>query len=486
MVIIAIFKCGYDMVIKYKFVVIITSLLLIFSMTLAGINYSISLENEKEQIKNQSLSLSVENINNEIQRNIVEPFIISSLMANDTFLKDWLLNKENDVSKIAHYLQTFREKYHLFSTFLVSQKTLHYYTSDGLLETISLKNKHNSWYFDFIKFADNHEINLDFNSKISKHKMLFINYKIYDNSNTLIGVTGVALEMSKIDTLLSHFKNDYHLDVAFFNEDGLQVLPNVDNISIDKIPYLKPHKDKIINKKLQTFSYIHNDEEYLVKTKFIDNLNLYLTVTAKISDFTSSTKDMLFINILSSLIMTLIISYILYAIIRVYSRRLEHLSTHDTLTQLSNRRDFESKFEKLLSQQKRVQKDICILFLDIDNFKNINDTHGHIVGDHILKRLANILEKNFRESDIVARWGGEEFAIVMYATSIYDANIISDTLRTKIESDTELYELCGDVVTVSIGLTKVQSADTLDSVIARVDEAMYQSKTNGKNQVTIL
>ena len=134
---------------KYKIVVVISLLLITLSISITFINYFVSLNSTERHLKTQSLPLSLDNIYTEIQKYIIEPYLVSSMMANDTFVQDWILNDEVNNHKIQEYLDAVKNKYEMFATFLVSEKTGNYYTQDGLLEKIEKENPNNSWYFKF-------------------------------------------------------------------------------------------------------------------------------------------------------------------------------------------------------------------------------------------------------------------------------------------------------------------------------------------------
>lgn len=124
---------------KYKVVFIISFLLISLSVGSSVMNYKKSLDETQLQLKESSMPLSIDNIYTEVQKNLIEPTLVSSMMANDTFLKDWLMNDEQDVFKISKYLEMVKNKYNMFSTFLVSDKSNNYYTSKGMLEKVKEK-----------------------------------------------------------------------------------------------------------------------------------------------------------------------------------------------------------------------------------------------------------------------------------------------------------------------------------------------------------
>ncbi|HEY5715887.1 MAG TPA: hypothetical protein VIS54_05680 [Psychromonas sp.] len=135
---------------RYQIVTIITFLLVTLSLIISVVNYQVSLKSAQVQLRERALPLTVDNIYTEIQKHIIEPNLIASMMAQDTFLKEWLIFHEDDVDKISTYLETIKNKYKMFTTFLVSEKTRNYYTTHGLLEKVVEGNPNNAWYFRFM------------------------------------------------------------------------------------------------------------------------------------------------------------------------------------------------------------------------------------------------------------------------------------------------------------------------------------------------
>ncbi|MDX1796878.1 MAG: PDC sensor domain-containing protein, partial [Hydrogenovibrio sp.] len=176
-----------------KIVAIISFLLVFLSIAISLINFSVSLQSKQTELKTRSLPLSVDNIYTEIQRNIIQPNLISSLMSHDTFVRHWLLYEENDDSKIQSYLETIQKKYGMFLAFLVSEKTLRYYSQKGFVERLTKKDPNNLWYFRFRKTQQAHEINLDYNDQFGNNMIMFINHKIVDKHGKLLGATGIGM-----------------------------------------------------------------------------------------------------------------------------------------------------------------------------------------------------------------------------------------------------------------------------------------------------
>jgi diguanylate cyclase (GGDEF)-like protein/PAS domain S-box-containing protein len=170
-------------------------------------------------------------------------------------------------------------------------------------------------------------------------------------------------------------------------------------------------------------------------------------------------------------------------------RRLNEMSQiarTDVLTRISNRTHLEGRLRALLAEFDNAQNMAGILFMDIDHFKKVNDTHGHEIGDKVLCMVANTFRHALRATDTIGRWGGEEFVALLH--DIFDDKMLFKTaekVRTLIEASCLDLDSQNLRVTVSIGATRPYSNDTPESIIRRADELMYRSKQAGRNRVTI-
>ena len=161
--------------------------------------------------------------------------------------------------------------------------------------------------------------------------------------------------------------------------------------------------------------------------------------------------------------------------------RLEDISTLDPLTGLKNRRYFAHNFHDECAQSLRRNESMTLLFLDLDHFKVVNDTHGHHFGDLALKATSHCLVEQCRPYDTVVRWGGEEFVILLQATDETTAFHFAERIRRAIE--TGFTPALPFHLTISIGLAQYKDNDTLESLIDRADKALYHAKQTGRNKV---
>lgn len=165
-------------------------------------------------------------------------------------------------------------------------------------------------------------------------------------------------------------------------------------------------------------------------------------------------------------------------------KELEYLSSHDNLTSLFNRHHFNEVLKNEVEQYKRYSSNnFSLAILDLDYFKKVNDTYGHQVGDDILIETAHIMNGSIRESDVLARWGGEEFVLLLPHTNKHEAKIVVEKIRTSLEN--YIFETVGQV-TISGGLSEINQGDTSTSLLKRIDDALYKAKDSGRNQVQVI
>lgn len=157
---------------------------------------------------------------------------------------------------------------------------------------------------------------------------------------------------------------------------------------------------------------------------------------------------------------------------------LKQLATTDPLTGTWNRRHFQQVIAAEIKQALRYGRQLSLLLFDLDHFKSINDHHGHQVGDQVLVALTRLLQRNLRSTDVLARWGGEEFAVVMPHCGANEAASLAEKLRALI-AGWEFTDV--GCVTVSCGLAEYQPPETLDSWLKRADDALYAAKSSGRN-----
>lgn len=192
------------------------------------------------------------------------------------------------------------------------------------------------------------------------------------------------------------------------------------------------------------------------------------------------------VSIISYMVTTIVINVIAFLFAfnnDRFQKQLEILTVTDALTELGNRRAFMDKVGDMVDLYRRLHLPACLLYLDVDSFKRINDLYGHEEGDRILINIADCLTTTLRKTDSIYRLGGDEFVILVEGTNQEQAALLAEKVRYNVE---QLQLSSGENISVSIGGSEVTKADSGKSWTSRADKALYQAKNAGKNKVAFI
>ena len=166
-----------------------------------------------------------------------------------------------------------------------------------------------------------------------------------------------------------------------------------------------------------------------------------------------------------------------------YHEIIFQMTVTDGLTNLANRKQLDAVLQEEIARARRHERDLAVLMLDIDHFKGINDTYGHLVGDSVLRNLATILQRRLRPTDRLGRYGGEEFCAILPETSLLNAARIAEELRALVEAHSFVAEDTPVRVTVSIGAGALEAGMSVADMYRSADEMLYKAKRTGRNRV---
>jgi len=167
-----------------------------------------------------------------------------------------------------------------------------------------------------------------------------------------------------------------------------------------------------------------------------------------------------------------------------YISELTENAIFDSLTGIYNKKEILEYLKKNLQNYKRYKKEpFSVMIFDIDYFKKVNDTYGHLAGDYILKQFVKIIKKLIRKSDILGRFGGEEFILILPNTKLSGAMKLARRIKDAIENYTFMFDNKPIKITTSIGITSSSLQDDVDTILMRADEALYEAKRKGRNRI---
>ena len=471
---------------KIRFFSILIALLISGFAATSLIGYYVAHDSMTDQIEETTLPLTSDNIYSEIQRDLLNPIFISSLMAQDTFVRDWTIAGEVDETAIIRYLGEIQKRYGTVTSFFVSEKTKNYYHPDGIIKKVSIDDPQDLWYFRVRNLNEDYEVNVDTDTADKNSINIFINYRVFDYSRRFIGVTGVGLAVSSVKQMISSYQTRYGREVYFINSEGFVTLNSSDN----SIPYNIRQKEGIKHIATQILTspgyrgtYEKNGRTVFLNSRIVPEFNWYLIVEQLEDDAGKRIQKTLFINIGISLFISLIILFFAFLTIRGYQRRLEEMASTDELTGAANRQVFDMIFDQILKTSRRRREPMSIIICDLDNFKAINDEYGHQAGDFALKSFADTVREESRSSDVLCRWGGDEFLLLLADCDVQQAQLVAEKIRNKVESHSISYKNREIHLTISIGLSELDKRDDSDSLFKRADDALYVAKEKGRNRV---
>jgi diguanylate cyclase (GGDEF)-like protein len=472
---------------KLYFIAAITVLLLLGFLATSFISYFVAQRSLSKHIAEDMLPLTSDNIYSEIQRDLLTPILISSLMAHDTFVRDWAVQGEGDELKIQNYLLEIQKKYQTITAFFVSDRTRKYYHASGILKTVDNQEPGDAWYFRVREQTQPYEINVDTDTADRGRLSIFINYRVLDNGGNFIGATGVGLSVNAVTQLIETYQRRYGRKIYFVDREGDVTLHGSGfavEAQIRKRPGLAKFATQILTTPSMSFSYVAaNGGNVYVNSRLVPEFGWYLLVEQQDDPGEARIQQTLFINILVSLIITAVVLAIAYFTLSGYQRRLEQMATTDKLTGAANRQVFDMIFEHVVKLAARRDKPVSVINIDIDYFKAINDTYGHQGGDIVIQAVADIIRQNIRDADTLCRWGGEEFLLLLDDCALDDACARADIIRNAVKNHRVSFGRDAIGVTISLGVAQYRRAEPLLTLIGRSDAALYTAKQQGRDQV---
>ena len=459
------------------------------STTLIG--YYSALNTLRSGIVQSELPLTSDNVYSEIQRDLVRPVLIASMMANDTFLHDWIKQGERDPAQIGRYLQEIQRRYGAFTSFFVSERSRTYFQSRGILKQVRRDEPRDAWYFRVQKMPEPYEINVDIDMANQDSMAFFINYRVLDEQGQFLGATGVGLSVDSVVKLIEQYQKRYNRSIFLVNSKGQVVLTAAADgplqlragkalSSLESLDDLTQQMPTPVD---GNYQYRHQNTNHYLNVRFIPELKVFLFVDqddskqlAKLHQSLGASLALCFLIIAGVLVLVALA-------LRGYQKRLEHLAASDPLTGLANRRGFWLLALQSCATARRLQQPQALLMLDLDHFKTLNDTHGHQAGDIVLQGFADFLRSTLRESDVLCRFGGEEFLLLLRDSDLAQAACIAEKLRAELALQHFFYEDKALQLTASIGVTELIEPNDLQAALSRADKALYQAKNNGRNCV---
>lgn len=474
---------------RYRLILVVAMLLLIGFGGTSLVYFQTSRNAIRTSILENELPLSSNNVYSEFQKDLLRPVFVSSLMAADTFLRDWVLEGEREPEKMIRYLAEIKNRYQATTSYFISDRSLNYYHFSGISRQIDLKDPNDHWFVEAKTASEPYQINLDENMEENRRLTVFINYRVLDYQGNFLGVTGVGLALDSVSRLIQEYQRNFRRNIYFIDKQGMVRLHSnhdlANQVNLRETPGISDLLEKILAADHGSFTYQRGGETILLTTRHIPELGWYLLIELDESRAIAPIQRGLVVNLGLGLLVILCTILIITITINAFHKRLEAMATTDSLTGLNNRPVFDHVSGKYLAMAQREQRPLALILFDIDLFKEVNDHFGHGMGDAVIQSVAGIAKVELRESDLICRWGGDEFAILLPRCTLEDAVLRAEKIRQRVAASGSLHleELR---VSVSMGATLATRTDSIQSLFARADQALYLAKDQGRNRVVTL
>lgn len=475
---------------RKKLYVVVALILLLVAGFLATslISYFVARDSMATQISEQSLPLTSDNIYSEIQRDLLRPVLISSLMASDTFLRDWTVAGERDPEQVRLYLAEIQQKYDTITAFFISDRTLNYYHSTGIVKQVDPQTEEDAWYARVRNMREPYEINIDADTVDRNRLSVFINYRMLDQRGNYLGATGVGLAVSSVTTLINNYQQRYGRTIYFVDRQGNITLTG-DTGKLLEDQHLKDRlglgalATQVLSSPSTSLRYDNAaGDNVFLNSRLVPEFDWYLIVEQNETTAAGRMQNTLLVSTSLALVIMALVLFGAHSTLKTWQAQLELMATTDRLTGVANRHMFEILFTQAVKRAHRERKSLALLALDIDEFKKINDSWGHQGGDTALSGFANLLKAHVRESDVVSRWGGEEFMIMLDDCSLEEAQERANGLLGAIRELKIPFGRENIILTASCGVTIARPDEGLERIIARADNALYAAKRAGRDQ----
>ena len=473
---------------KLYFAIVLCFLLAAGFLTTSFVSFNVARDAVETQISESTLPLTSDNIYSEIQRDLLQPIFISSLMGHDTFVRDWVLAGEEDDENIIKYLGEIQRRYDTITSYFISEKTRNYYHPSGIIKKISEEDPDDVWYFQARDSVKPYEINIDSDTADRSRLAIFVNYQVRDYDGNVIGVTGVGLSVNAVTSLIETYQKRYGRTIYFVDREGKVTLNGSEfgtASSLHERRGMRYHATQILTAPGSSISYEEDGATYFVNSRLVPEFGWLLIVEENNFAANDRIEKTLLLNLGISLAITIIVGLIAYLTIRNYQNRLEEMASRDKLTGTYNRQVFEMLFDAARKTCKRKAQPMSVMTFDLDNFKGINDTYGHPGGDAVLREALTNIRNHVRDADIICRWGGDEFVIVFPEKDRQEALSTARDLADHVRSSPVRFGRENINITISAGVTEYRDGEDIDTLMMRVDNALYTAKASGVDHISL-
>jgi diguanylate cyclase (GGDEF)-like protein len=425
-----------------------------------------------------------DNLSSALQQNFNKVLTMSSRMAEDTFLREWLDGEEPDVQALIAHLKTSKQKDRSITHFLVSDKDQKYVDSLGTVRTINAEDYRDAWYLKTRDSKRPVELTLEADLGNDSHPVVFVSYRIVNSEHQYVGAVGLSLALNPF----SSSEHSAAQSIYFVDQSGKVVLSDSNKVGNIRLQDgLKSVAGELLNDQHEpkSMTYERDGATNVISSRYIPELDWTLIVENSASELTRASWPLAYANASVSLVVTIAALVLAWFSIAYHQSRMRALASKDSMTGLMNRQSFTTTFQQTVLEMQRLKLPLSLILFDIDYLKKINESLGHATGDQIIMDIARLSKRSVRGSDLLCRWGGEQFAILLKRCDLEQAYKVAEQLRLNVQNHQFSFDDREASVTISLGVAELVENESMDALFGRVDEAVYLAKSEGRNRAEI-
>jgi diguanylate cyclase (GGDEF)-like protein len=448
---------------------------LISIVTLVHISVSkIVAEQSRAQQQSYSPALQL------IVEQLMQPLHISQTLAKAKELNDLMRNPLNNEDQIFATLKRLNQEFSL-NFFIASEISRIQYNSEG--EKIELTEDKVDWYFRYKAQPENAMADIG----QWQNPQFYIDLKIYDDEGNFLGVFGVGKSLDAFTHVFDEYKKTYGYDFIFVDQnkditltsDPELLVKGVTFKNLTDLPWFQALKPDQQQTSLNNLLLQINGQEALIAELNIQPFDWTLYIITPLQSRKTEISRGFIISIVILLAAIFGLFLLIYNLMYYFKKDMQKIRQIDILNELANRNNIALKFEELMHEKESVS----LVLIDLDNFKPINETHGGKAGDLVLRQVAQMLLSNIRDTDILGRWCGEEFIVLMPDTGPHEAAELCQELCKKLAATTITTDTTSIQITASFGISFTATPRNLSEVVSVADDALFSAKRDGRNMV---
>jgi diguanylate cyclase (GGDEF)-like protein len=411
---------------------------------------------------------------------LMQPLHISQTLAKAKELNDLMRNPLDNEDQIFATLKRLNQEFSL-NFFIASEISRIQYDSEG--KRIELVEGKVDWYFRYKAQPENAMADIG----QWQNPQFYIDLKIYDDQDNFLGVFGVGKSLEAFTQVFSEYKKTYGYDFIFVDQnkditltsDPELLIKGVTFKNLADLPWFQRLELEQQQASLNNLLLQINGQEALIAELNIQPFDWTLYIITPLQSRQTEISRGFIISVVSLLAVIFGLFLLIYNLLYYFKKDIQKFKQIDILTELGNRNKITLKFEKLMYEEQSVS----LALINLDNFKPINETHGRKAGDIVLRQVAQMLQSDIRDTDILGRWAGEEFILLLPNTGPHEAVDVCQKLCNKLAAMTITTGTTSIQITASFGVSFTASPRTMSEVVSVADDALFSAKRDGRNMV---